>query len=232
MPRYTLEEFLAQSEQSDLGQGFFELESERMLEVNLAGDLWIKMGAMVAYTGSMKFERERILERGLGEALKKTFTGEGASLTKASGQGKLYLADVGKKITILELRGESIVVNGNDLLAFQTGLEWKITLMRRVAAMMAGGLFNVRVSGHGLVAITTHFDPLTLRVTPDQPVLTDPGATVAWSGNLQPEFKTDVQLKTFLGRGSGESIQMRFQGDGFVVVQPYEQSAVSSVQTS
>ena len=231
MPRYTLEEFLAQSEQSDLGQGFFELESERMLEVNLAGDLWIKMGAMVAYTGSMKFERERILERGLGEALKKTFTGEGASLTKASGQGKLYLADVGKKITILELRGESIVVNGNDLLAFQTGLDWKITLMRRVAAMMAGGLFNVRVSGHGLVAITTHFDPLTLRVTPDQPVLTDPGATVAWSGNLQPEFKTDVQLKTFLGRGSGESIQMRFQGDGFVVVQPYEQSAVSSVQT-
>lgn len=232
MPRYTLEEFLAQSEQSDLGQGFFELESERMLEVNLAGDLWIKMGAMVAYTGSMKFERERILERGLGEALKKTFTGEGAALTKASGQGKLYLADVGKKITILELRGESIVVNGNDLLAFQTGLDWKITLMRRVAAMMAGGLFNVRVSGQGLVAITTHFDPLTLRVTPDQPVLTDPGATVAWSGNLQPEFKTDMQLKTFLGRGSGESIQMRFQGDGFVVVQPYEQSAVSSVQTS
>ncbi|NWN98462.1 MAG: AIM24 family protein, partial [Bacillus sp. (in: Bacteria)] len=43
------------------------------------------------------------------------------------------------------------------------------------------------------------------------------------SGNLQPEFQTDVSFKTFIGRGSGESIQMRFQGDGFVIVQPYEE---------
>jgi uncharacterized protein (AIM24 family) len=32
-----------------------------------------------------------------------------------------------------------------------------------------------------------------------------------------------VSLKTFLGRGSGESIQMKFQGQGFVVVQPFEE---------
>ena len=32
-----------------------------------------------------------------------------------------------------------------------------------------------------------------------------------------------MSLKTFLGRGSGESIQMEFQGDGFVVVQPCEE---------
>jgi uncharacterized protein (AIM24 family) len=62
-----------------------------------------------------------------------------------------------------------------------------------------------------------------LRVTPQRPVFTDPQATVLWSGNLQPEMKTDVSLKTFLGRGSGESFQMMFQGDGFVVVQPYEE---------
>ena len=37
------------------------------------------------------------------------------------------------------------------------------------------------------------------------------------------EIKTDISFKTFLGRGSGESIQMRFQGDGFVVIQPYEE---------
>ena len=43
------------------------------------------------------------------------------------------------------------------------------------------------------------------------------------SGNLTPEFKKDISLKTFFGRGSGESIQMQFQGDGFVVVQPYEE---------
>jgi uncharacterized protein (AIM24 family) len=33
-----------------------------------------------------------------------------------------------------------------------------------------------------------------------------------------------MSLKTFLGRGSGESIQLRFEGSGFVVVQPKEES--------
>ena len=88
---------------------------------------------------------------------------------------------------------------------------------------MSGGLFNVKCEGTGLVAITSHYEPLTLRVTPGKPVFTDPNATVAWSGNLQPDFQTDVSFKTFVGRGSGESIQMKFQGDGFVIVQPYEE---------
>ena len=51
---------------------------------------------------------------------------------------------------------------------------------------------------------------------------------VAWSGSLTPELHTDLQLKSFLGRGSGESFQMRFQGDGFVIVQPYEESAMQA----
>jgi uncharacterized protein (AIM24 family) len=40
---------------------------------------------------------------------------------------------------------------------------------------------------------------------------------------LQPEFVTDVSLKSFFGRGSGESVQMKFEGQGFVVVQPFEE---------
>lgn len=69
-------------------------------------------------------------------------------------------------------------------------------------------------------ALTTHYDPLKLRVTPDAPVITDPNATVAWSGNLETEFKTDISLKTFFGRGSGESAPMLFSGNELVVLQP------------
>ncbi len=100
--------------------------------------------------------------------------------------------------------------------------------MKKVAGMLAGGLSNVRLEGKGMIAITTHHDPLTLKVSSSKPVITDPNATVAWSGNLEPELKTDVSFKTFLGRGSGESIQMRFQGDGFVVIQPYEEVYLQS----
>ncbi len=222
--RYTLSSFLEKTADRDLNQGLFELESERMLDINLDGTVWIKMGAMIAYTGEVKFEREGILEQGIGNLLKKAVSGEGTRLTRATGRGSVFCADYGKKITILNLTNESIFVNGNDLLAFEMSLKYEIKMLKKVSAMLAGGLFNVRLQGSGMVAITTHYDPMTLPVTPQAPVVTDPNATVMWTGNLTPEFKTDIQLKTFFGRGSGESLQMKFSGQGYVVVQPYEET--------
>lgn len=220
----TVSDFLQTTAQKDVSADAFELENPHLLELKLNGRVWAKAGSMVAYHGSAKFKREGVLEQGIGNLLKKAVSGEGTRLMKIEGQGRVYLADSGKRVTLLRLQGESIFVNGNDVLAFEDGIENKITLMRRVAGMMAGGLFSIRLSGSGLVAITSHFDPLTLRVTPSAPVFTDPNATVAWSGNLTPDFVTDITIGTFLGRASGESLQMKFQGEGWVVVQPYEES--------
>lgn len=222
--RHTLSSFLERTADRELNQGLFELESDRMLDINLSGSVWIKMGAMIAYVGNVKFEREGILEQGIGNLFKKAVSGEGTRLTRAIGQGSVFCADRGKKITILNLKNEAIFVNGNDLLAFEISLQYEIKMMKKVSAMLAGGLFNVRLQGSGMVAITTHYDPMTLPVSPECPVVTDPNATVMWTGNLTPEFKTDIQLKTFFGRGSGESLQMRFNGQGYVVVQPFEES--------
>lgn len=223
MTRYTLDEFVEQTRQRDRGEGLFELESSRMLKINLNGGIWTKMGSMVAYTGDVKFTREGMLEHGVGKLLKRAVSGEGTKLTKAAGVGRIYLADEGKKVSIIHLQDETIFVNGNDILAFEETIEWDIKMMRKIVGVMAGGLFNVRLSGTGMIAITTHYDPMTLKVTPQGPVSCDPNATVAWSGSLEPEFKTDISLKTFFGRGSGESIQMLFRGDGFVVIQPKEE---------
>lgn len=232
MPSKSIEEFLAHAADKTQNHGLFELERDRLLQINLTDMIWMKVGAMVAYRGDIKFERESILEQGLGQFFKKALTGEGARLTKATGKGTLYLADAGKKVTLLDLTDDTLVVNGSDVLAFTGKLTYEVKLTRKVAAVAAGGLFNVRFSGTGLLAITTHYDPLALRVTPGSPVYTDPNATVCWSGSLQPEFKTDIQFKTLLGRGSGESFQMVFNGDGFVVVQPYEESTMQTATTS
>ncbi len=112
MSRYTVEEFVAATAEKDSGHGLFELESPRMLEINLDGKIWTRMGSMVAYTGEISFEREGVLEHGVSKMLKRAVSGEGAKLTKATGKGSLYLADEGKKISILNLRGETIFVNG------------------------------------------------------------------------------------------------------------------------
>jgi len=222
MSKYSIRQFVDETSQADEKNEFFELETSRILEVNLTEQVWAKLGSMVSYTGKIKFERERMLEHGVGKMFKRAFTGEGTSLMKATGRGQLYLADQGKKIIIFDLANESITVNGNDLLAFEPSIKWDIKMMRKVAGMMAGGLFNIHLKGSGKVAITTHFDPLTLHVRPGEPVFTDPGATVAWSGNLKPDIQTDISMRTLVGRGSGESIQLKFEGEGFVIIHPYE----------
>jgi uncharacterized protein (AIM24 family) len=224
MPIKSVQEFLAASVQKDLSGDAFELESSHLLEVKLNGRVWAKSGSMVAYQGAVKFVRQGMMEQGLGNLLKKALSGEGMQLMKMEGQGRVYIADAGKKITLLRLAGDTIFVNGNDVLAYQDGIQSDITMMKRMAGMMSGGLFNMRLSGNGIVAITSHYEPLTLPVTAQGgPVFTDPNATVAWSGSLTPEVVADITLGTLLGRGSGESIQLKFRGEGWVVVQPYEE---------
>ena len=224
MSEYTIDEFIRKTQQDEQENDYFELETPRILEVNLTDLVWAKAGSMISYTGQIKFERERMLEHGVGQMFKKALTGEGTPLMKATGRGRLYLADQGKKITIFNLNDESITVNGNDLLAFEPSIEWDIKLMRKVAGVVAGGLFNVTLKGKGRVAITSHYEPLTLLVRPGESVITDPNATVAWSGDLSPDFRTDMSFRTLMGRGSGESIQMEFKGEGFVIVQPVEET--------
>ncbi len=223
MSGYSIEEFVKSTAQDNAANRPFELENPHLLEVNLKGRVWAKAGSMVAYTGQVKFTREGVLEHGLDRMLKKMLTGEGNSLMKVEGQGRVYLAEKGKKVRVLNLQNETIFVNGNDLLAFEDTVKWDITMMRRMAGMLTGGLFNVRLTGPGMVAITTHYEPLTLQIIPGQPLFTDPNATVAWSGSLSPDIRTDITLGTLLGRGSGESLQLKFEGSGWVVVQPYEE---------
>lgn len=224
MSEYSLQSFIAKKRQNDAEHDYFELETPQLLEINLNNQfVWTKNGAMVGYVGNIKFEREGMLSGGIGNFLKKSLTGEGAKLMKASGTGRLYVADGGKKVQVLHLNDESICVNGNDILAHDQSIKNQITMLKSVAGMMSGGIFQVRLTGKGHVAITTHGDPLVLMVSPENPVFTDPNATVAWSGNLSPELKANVSLKSFIGRGSGEEFQMKFSGEGWVLIQPYEE---------
>lgn len=221
---YTLTEFIHESAENPNENDFFELEKPAMLEVNLKNQkILAKAGSMVGYVGHIDFKREGLLSKGLGGLLKKAISGEGTSLMHASGTGKLYLADEGKKVKIIKLQNESVFVNGNDVLALEESIKNEIKMLKSIAGMMSGGLFQVKLSGSGYIAITTHGEPILLRVSANQPVYTDPNATVAWSENLSPNIKTNLTFGSFIGRGSGESFQLEFFGEGWVLVQPYEE---------
>ncbi len=186
----------------------------------------VKAGSMVAYTGDITFTGKSSAEGGLTGFVKEAVSGEGTPVMEAEGSGHLYIAEQSKKVQVLDLdEGEAISVNGNDVLAFESSVEYEINTVSSISGMAAGGLTNVFLSGPGEIAISTHGDPLV--ITP--PVYTDPDATVAWSANLSPSFEVNKMFE--IGQTSGESIQMEFTGsDGFVVVQPNEEGSVTQAQ--
>jgi uncharacterized protein (AIM24 family) len=93
--------------------------------------------------------------------------------------------------------------------------------------VLAGGLFNVGLSGTGLVALVSDGEPLRLDVA-EAPTFADPQVAIAWSGGVSTSLKSDVQARSLIGMGSGESFQLGFSGQGWVLVQPSEGRVVSA----
>ena len=69
---------------------------------------------------------------------------------------------------------------------------------------MGGGLFNMALQGTGWVAILSDGPPVLLNVA-SAPTFADAQAAITWSSGVTTGIKTDVNLKTLIGRGSGET---------------------------
>ena len=197
--------------------GTFTLQNSSLLKVRLEGNaVQAKLGSMVAYQGEVRFDYKG---GGLGRFFKKALTGEGVDLMVAAGNGDLFLAHSARKIMVLDLEGERMTVNGDNILAFGEGIDWDIVPLAG-AGRLAGGAFNVVLEGTGKVAVTAQGDPVLLDTS--TPTSADPDSAIAWSGGVRTRVKSDVSFNTFLGRDSGETFQIAFEGPGWVLIQPSE----------
>jgi uncharacterized protein (AIM24 family) len=198
----------------------FTVQNPRLLKVELSEtSVMARNGAMVAYQGDVHFEHKG---GGLGRLLKKAATGESLKLMEAHGSGEVFLAHQAMLVHVIHLRNDAMTVNGANILAFEAGIDWDITRVKGgTAGMLAGGLFNVGLQGTGLVALLSDGEPLRLDVA-EAPTFADPSAAIAWSGGVTTSLKSDVQAKSLIGLGSGESFQLGFSGQGWVLVQPSE----------
>lgn len=210
----------------------FVLQNKKLLKVQMqaaGGQVLTKAGAMIAYQGQVTFARKG---GGAAKWLKKQVSGEEFTLMEATGTGDLFLADAANDVVLLYLDNEAIGVESLNLLAFTPSLSWDIKMIKGAAGMMTGGLFNVELQGTGYLALISRGEPLALAVTPDQPTYTDPNATIAWSYGLEPSIHTDANLSSLKGifgsMTSGETFQLAFQGQGYVIVQPSEVAPITS----
>ena len=217
-----VEQALAQFKETEGGEAF-RLQNSKLLKVELAGvEIQAKLGSMVAYQGDVSFEHAG--SGGLSRMIKKAVTNEGADLMKVSGTGEIFLADMAQDVQLLRLEDEAITANGPHVLAFDGGIEWDIKRVEGASGALSGGLYNMELSGTGNVALVSDGPPVLIEIDGES-TFADPQAAITWSQGVSSSVKTDVNVKTLVGKGSGETFQLAFSGSGWLLLQPSEGSA-------
>jgi len=209
----------------------FSLQNKKLLKIQMGyGPVWAKSGTMVAYQGEVRFENKG--SGGLGKMFKAAVSGEGVDMMQCSGQGELFVAEDAAEVQVMYLENDSISVNGNNVLAFSSSIEWDIHRIEARGAAMTGGLYNVSLRGTGYVAITTKGDPVALDVS-GSPTFGDAQAVVLWTAGVKMDVRVDTGgLKSMVRGGTGETFQMAFSGNGYVLVQPSETVIQGGAQAS
>lgn len=206
----------------------FALQNGKMLKATLGPasgmtEFFARAGAMVAYQGGVSFDGHW---QGFAAQYQRYFSqGEGLNLMKVSGSGTVFLANQASDVHILDLtNGDSFTVDGKNVLAFEKALNWNIIRVESQVGIAGAGNYQVELSGTGKVAITTSGAPLVMRVDPRNYYFADADAVIGWSTSLSVSMQAAVTSSSvWRPRGNtGESWQLQFSGDGYVVVQPCE----------
>ena len=89
-----------------------------------------------------------------------------------------------------------MTVNGDNILAFEEGVDWDIQPLVG-AGRLAGGAFNAVLEGTGKVAVTAQGDPVLLDTS--TPTSADPDSAIAWSGGSVPASSPTSPSTPFWG---------------------------------
>ena len=142
---------------------------------------------------------------------------------KVSGSGEVFLADQAQDVHLISLENDQVTCNGANLLAFDAGIDWDIQRTEGgMAGALAGGLYNIALVRHRLGRDHLRRPSGHARHRRGADLRRPATPRSCWSSGVQTNVKADVNLKTMIGRGSGETIQIAFTGEGWVLVQPSE----------
>ena len=206
------------------------VESEEFLDVTGEGEFTCKAGCMVAEKGDFKYERILLMaDKSKGVfgnivgTLKRKLFGEGLVLMRVKGKGTCVLAENCNHISKINLaargNGSKLKVASKFLLAFTDGCSYDVGFVG--TAVLAGqGLMVTELSyvdGNPQVAIMSGSNVRLM----DGPCCIDPDALVAYTGD-NPEFVTDIGVKTCLGLTSGETFKLKFKEGQKVIYQAGE----------
>ncbi|MDX2696190.1 AIM24 family protein [Streptomyces ipomoeae] len=195
------------------------VQNAKSIKYAVNGEMLARQGAMIAFRGNLQFERKG---QGVGGMLKRAMTGEGLPLMAVRGQGEAWFAHEAQNCFIVDIEpGDVFTVNGRNVLCFDATLSYDIKTVKG-AGMTGGGLFNSVFTGQGRLGLVCDGNPLVIPVSPQLPVYVDTDAVVGWTANLHTSLHRSQSFGSMIRGGSGEAVQLKLEGEGFVVVRPSE----------
>ncbi|WP_320781640.1 AIM24 family protein [Streptomyces sp. CRN 30] len=195
------------------------VQNAKSIKYTVDGEMLARQGAMIAYRGNLQFERKG---QGVGGLLKRAVTGEGLPLMTVRGQGEAWFAHEAQNCFVVDVEpGDVFTVNGRNVLCFDASLAYEIKTVKG-AGITGGGLFNSVFTGQGRLGLVCDGTPLVIPVSPRLPVFVDTDAVVGWTAQLATSLHRSQSFGSMIRGGSGEAVQLRLEGEGFVVVRPSE----------
>jgi len=197
---------------------------KRQVLINLNNDTYVvQAGAMQWQAG--KVEATSGL-KGVGDFLNKAFkskvTNESAVKPEYHGTGKLMLEPTYKHILLINVEDwGTMVIDDGLFLACQSSVVQSISARSNLSSAALGGegLFNLALSGKGVVALESNspMAELVEVILEDDELKIDGNMAVAWSGSLK--FTVEKSGKSLLGSAvSGEGLVNVYRGSGRVLM--------------
>ena len=186
--------------------------------VDVAGEMFIQKGKMIAYYGSLRFES--LGAGALDSIVQAAFNAPlfARDFVVATGRGQLILGDRGNDINSYDLENGNLTVKADHVLGFEPTLQCQECIVPNYLTLLGTGKFLASSNG------PVHFL--------EPPIRVDEEALLGWADLPCPSYRFDhahirnafQAAGSLLGmRQSGEEKQVDFTGAGTVLVQSSEE---------
>ena len=165
-----------------------------------------------------------------GKALKGAVTKESAVKPEYKGEGILVLEPTYKHIILLDAAqwGTGITVEDGMFYACEGTVRQSVVARKNLSSAILGneGLFNLSLSGQGIVALESNVpeeELICVDLNNDE-IRIDGDMAVCWTSNLQ--FTVEKSTKSLVGSAiSGEGLVNVYRGTGRVLMSPVANTA-------
>lgn len=192
------------------------------VELNRGQTLWCARGSLVAYDPGIDWKLK--VPGGVGKAVSRMMSGEGAALThvKASkpGASAVIGANETGRLATWDLSQGPIVCTPGSFVAALGDVDIDVTVAKRAGAMFFGGagLFLQRLSGDGIAVVHGSGDFVERHLDPGETLLVSTGNLSVFSGDVDYDIRGVGGCREKLFGGEG-LFMTELTGPGWAMVQ-------------